>query len=996
MKQTISSFFSNQKNRNIVGIIIGVIVLSLMIIIPISLASPTPVSKIEIKSEKLDYDRKEPGSFKVTKSAKWISKGKAKITFDVDTVMKNDTKNNDVILVLDTSDSMSGKKLERLKADCVELVDSLLADSNNKVALITFGTSSNIVSNFTNDKGDLTNKINGLQTSGNTNYYQALVNVDNVLKDYNKENDKEVITLFLTDGYPDYDTPNEESQFRYLKNNYSYLTINSIQYEMGSEILDVLKKVSDDQFSSDMESLKNILFEAVTPATYEKFSIIDYINDEHFIIKDESDIKVSQGEFTLTDDNSRIDWTIDTFKSGIKAKMTISVSLKDKFSSQDNLYSTNLKEKVKTTIGTEENITSTLTPILATNYQVIYDGNAPDGCSVKNVPASQRQPVFKTVRITDVEPECAGYKFKGWKIVTDNVKSINDKHFIMPEEDVTLRAEWSKIAVKKSMDGKVYTESNIYKLMSKNAILDTDVNFLNQSVTAGIYKFATTKDDVYPVYYYRGDVTNNNVMFANFCWKIVRTTPTGGIKIIYNGVPTYENIALTEGEYDNLVNDSVYPFSYDSLTNKWSSTNHTNSRTGTIMFSVSEAGEYVLNYTVSSEANYDKAYFYKDGVEIGVYSGTASGSINLGNIDASNVIKVVYTKDSSVSKENDNVSFSIGKKNNETVSCANTGSASTLSSLSYYNVDSSYDPFSGFSMYGSLSDVGYMYSSRYMGNSFTDEQKKGGYTYGNDVVYENGQYTLINTISTTEKWNDRSLKYRHYTCMSTETTCTNVSYVYLANSGAAFYITLNDGKNISEVVDEMLSKSTNKYNSNVKSNVDNWYESNIKNTEYENYVEDTIYCNDRSMPSYNGFNKDGDFAGAPNWATNFSASVRLYRRPRLDCENNDSFTVNLENGNGALTYPVGLISADELRLAGATSSESKNYYLYIGETFWTMTPKNMTSTPSVYMVMSNGGLNVNVSYGGVPRSRIRPVISLKNGTMVNDGNGSADNPYIVK
>ena len=844
MKQTISSFFSNQKNRNIVGIIIGVIVLSLMIIIPISLASPTPVSKIEIKSEKLDYDRKEPGSFKVTKSAKWISKGKAKITFDVDTVMKNDTKNNDVILVLDTSDSMSGKKLERLKADCVELVDSLLADSNNKVALITFGTSSNIVSNFTNDKGDLTNKINGLQTSGNTNYYQALVNVDNVLKDYNKENDKEVITLFLTDGYPDYDTPNEESQFRYLKNKYSYLTINSIQYEMGSEILDVLKKVSDDQFSADMESLNNILFEVVAPATYERFSVIDYINDEHFTIKDETDIKVSQGEVTLTDDNSRIDWTIDKFKSGIDAKMTISVSLKDKFLNQDNLYSTNVKEKIKTSIGSEENITSTLTPILATNYQVIYDGNAPDGCSVKNVPTSQRQPVFNTVSITDVEPECAGYKFKGWKIVNDNVKSINDKHFIMPEEDVILRAEWSKVAVKKSMDGKVSKVENLYNMMARNSKLDTNVDF-SKAPTTGIYELSSTKDDEYPVYYYRGAVTNNNVVFANFCWKMVRTTSTGGVKLIYNGFPKSDGTCSE------------------------------------------------LRYRYVSEFN----------------------------------------------------------------------SSDT-----------------------SPADVGYMYGTRYTisGRSMSNSS---GFVYGNDVTYENGVYTLRDTMTSTT-WNTDyktiATKY-HYTCFTTGNTCNSVYYISYFSSGSAQYLTLNSGKNIEDAKNEMFTNTTN---SIIKTSIDAWYKKNMVN--YTNYLEDTIWCNDRSIYAGPLKGKDEDSSRWVN--TVFGSKGRngfSPYRPSVTCPNiNDSFTVSSSNGNGALTYPVALLTADEVIMAGGGYRYSS--YLRSGGWTWSLTPYEVYVNPA-FGIYEYGGTGGHSTYKGM-----YPSISLKPGTKSFDGDGTANDPYIIK
>ena len=52
----------------------------------------------------------------------------------------------------------------------------------------------------------------------------------------------------------------------------------------------------------------------------------------------------------------------------------------------------------------------------------------------------------------------------------------------------------------------------------------------------GVYEVASTKDNKYPIYYFRGeDIDNNYVTFANKCWRIVKTTPTGGIKIIYNG-----------------------------------------------------------------------------------------------------------------------------------------------------------------------------------------------------------------------------------------------------------------------------------------------------------------------------------------------------------------------------------------------------------------------------------------------------------------------------
>lgn len=75
---------------------------------------------------------------------------------------------------------------------------------------------------------------------------------------------------------------------------------------------------------------------------------------------------------------------------------------------------------------------------------------------------------------------------------------------------------------------------------SNEVMPSTILNFSQVSSDSngkGLYLLSSTKDDNYPIYFYRGAVTNNNLKFANYCWKIVRTTDTGGIKIIYNGLP---------------------------------------------------------------------------------------------------------------------------------------------------------------------------------------------------------------------------------------------------------------------------------------------------------------------------------------------------------------------------------------------------------------------------------------------------------------------------
>ena len=460
-------------------------------------AALTPIKSVIITSQKSSYEENEPGSWQVEKSGKWIAKGKARVSFDVDTTLMTKGKNTDIIFVLDISGSMSGNKLDRVKQDSTELIDSLLSNKNNNVALITFDTGSTIVSDFTNDKDYLINAINNLEDTGSTNYYQPLVNVDKILKDYVKTNDKEVIVLFLTDGYPNVDVPNQIAQYQTLKKNYPYITVNGIQYEMGETILDPIKEISDNQFFADMETLNNVLFDAsVAPIPYDEFQIIDYVDNRYFTLESEDDITVSEGSVKLEEENGKqkITWTIPYLKSGRDAKLTMDIVLKDEYIGQGGIYPTNESEEIISKIDNnpDEDVISTKTPVLSDNYKVIYDGNAPDGSSVSNVPSSANYSVFDTVSISTEEPSCVGYEFKGWEITNKDVIRVNDDHFIMPEKDVVIRAKWSKVEVAKSMNGTINTRGEpvmrSYSKINEYNSLDYHNKEIKRKVTSIVTK----------------------------------------------------------------------------------------------------------------------------------------------------------------------------------------------------------------------------------------------------------------------------------------------------------------------------------------------------------------------------------------------------------------------------------------------------------------------------------------------------------------------------
>ena len=120
--------------------------------------------------------------------------------------------------------------------------------------------------------------------------------------------------------------------------------------------------------------------------------------------------------------------------------------------------------------------------------------------------------------------------------------------------------------------------------------------------------------------------------------------------------------------------------------------------------------------------------------------------------------------------------------------------------------------------------------------------------------------------------------------------------------------------------------------------------------------------------------------------------------PRLTCSNvNDKFTTtNSTIGNKKLTSPIGLITADEVNMAGAnTSYKNQLFYLYTGKYYWTMSPAdfNYWGTAGVFMVDNSGELD---GYGISYDFGVRPVINLDSSNLQFTGSGTKDDPYVIE
>ena len=182
----------------------------------------------------------------------------------------------------------------------------------------------------------------------------------------------------------------------------------------------------------------------------------------------------------------------------------------------------------------------------------------------------------------------------------------------------------------------------------------------------------------------------------------------------------------------------------------------------------------------------------------------------------------------------------------------------------------------------------------------------------------------------------------------------------------------------------------NIHDSAIKTVIDNWYRQNMMS--FTENLEDTVWCNDRSLDSTSSGN--GIFTSLTDYAANY----RLYdnKIPTLECVNvNDRFTIKAENGNRNLTFPIALLTADEIAYAGGVYFENNDsYYLYNEEWWWSLSPTYYWAPGAVNFCVSPSG---NLHDRGVDgKFGVRPAISLKVGTkIVYGGDGTITNPYVV-
>ena len=201
--------------------------------------------------------------------------------------------------------------------------------------------------------------------------------------------------------------------------------------------------------------------------------------------------------------------------------------------------------------------------------------------------------------------------------------------------------------------------------------------------------------------------------------------------------------------------------------------------------------------------------------------------------------------------------------------------------------------------------------------------------------------------------------------------------------------------------DTLVNARTNTNNSTIKTTIDNWYASNM--TSYTKYLSTTaVYCNDRTEQTSGTYNTG-------NTSFNYAPNARAYTSyaPTYDCtEASDAFSV--DNTSAKLTYPIALMTSDEIMRAGGKGGTTLTspyawYYLnsangsITGSTYWWLLSPNAWYSSGAHVFIVLGSNNPGyLSYFNTTNSNgVRPAISLKSCVKYSSGDGTAENPYTI-
>ena len=228
---------------------------------------------------------------------------------------------------------------------------------------------------------------------------------------------------------------------------------------------------------------------------------------------------------------------------------------------------------------------------------------------------------------------------------------------------------------------------------------------------------------------------------------------------------------------------------------------------------------------------------------------------------------------------------------------------------------------------------------------------------------------------------------------------------YIGDGEIAFNESYNDSMYVGYMYGTSGSLENNRLNTNdstIKKTIDTWYKDNLAS--YTKYLSTTaVYCNDRELGSgtYSATGNQFYYVGYTRLGAN--------KNPSYNCTNEyDAFSVN--NTKAQLTYPIALMTADEISYAGGVWTKNAATWYYLNSKgnasikngqneWWLLSAASWDTDKSSVVFKISSSQDRKAQFGAQSvqyKLHVRPVISLKSDVLHKSGDGSATNPYEIQ
>ena len=184
---------------------------------------------------------------------------------------------------------------------------------------------------------------------------------------------------------------------------------------------------------------------------------------------------------------------------------------------------------------------------------------------------------------------------------------------------------------------------------------------------------------------------------------------------------------------------------------------------------------------------------------------------------------------------------------------------------------------------------------------------------------------------------------------------------------------------------------------NARTKLNEWLERKITNESDKVLLKNETWCiGDQT----NAYGMDGLVAGTVSDLINTGTRFYFIGGKKYNEGKVESYKCATTEVDGEIdTNKVGMLTFDEVVFAGGGKTTNSNYYLNNNVTtnkWWAISPsyfQNIGSTTGSSIIYDNGFINaddVNSNFA------LRPTVTLLSSTIINSGNGTIENPYIVK